>query len=224
MSNDFSVTEHIDPKSGVPHRIYTYRRKACRRVLLESRLCSQLAGYALIEKDLRSVLIWLGEIESRHTDGPSHKGEHFARSSDRANYNLIKGLFVAALTFYGKCFSKCEGRPVKLERAQLDDQFRSLHDECIAYRHNFAAHSGAKKIEYVEIALVSPVKYKDKVPFKVYRELSQPDLFWASSVEITLIALVEHAHSIASAKIEFLTEKIQQEEVIPNAKTYWQAK
>ncbi len=224
MSNDFSVTEHIDTKSGLPRRIYTYKRKPCRRVLLESRLCSQLAGYSLIEKDLRSVLIWLGEIESLHKDAPSRKGEHFARSPDRATYNLIKGLFVAALTFYGKCFSKCEGRPVKLERPQLDEKFRLLHDECIAYRHNFAAHSGAKKLEYVEIALVSPVKHKDKVPFKVYRELIQPDLFWPSSEEITLASLVEHVRSIVTTKIEFLTEKIQREEVVPNAQTYWAGK
>ena len=221
MDDYFSVTEYIDIKSGLPHRIYTYKRKPCRRVLLESRLCSQLAGYSLIEKDLRSVLIWLGEIESRHKGAPSRKGEHFARSPNRTAYNLIKGLFVAALTFYGKCFSRCEGRPVKLERAQLDEKFWPLHDECIAYRHNFAAHSGAKKLEYVEIALVSPVKYKDKVPFKVYRELFQPDLLWPSSQEITLISLVEHVRSIATSKIEFLTKKIQREEVIPNAHTYW---
>ena len=224
MTDDFSATEHVDTKSELAYRIYTYKRKLCRRVLLESRLCSQLAGYSLIEKDLRSVLIWLGEIESQHKDGPSRKGEHFARSTNRATYNIIKGLFVAALTFYGKCFSKCEGRPVKLERAQLDEKYRPLHDECIAYRHNFAAHSGAKKLEHVEIALVSPFKHKGKVPFKVYRELFQPDLFWPSSEEITLTSLAEHVRSIATSKIEFLTEKIQREEVIPNAQTYWGSK
>jgi hypothetical protein len=224
MSDDFSVTEHIDSKSGLPHRIYKYKRKECRRVLLNSRLCSQLAGYTLIEKDLRSVLVWLHEIEARHTDGTSRKIEHFARSSDRTTYNLIKGLFVATLTFYGKCFSKCEGRPVKLERAQLDERFYRLHDECIAYRHNFAAHSGAKKLEHVEIVLVSPARHKDKIPFKVYRELFQPDLFWPSSGEITLIELVEHVRSIANAKIDLLAEKIQREEIIPNAKKYWSAK
>jgi len=224
MSDDFSVTDHIDSKSGLPHRIYKYKRKECRRVLLNSRLCSQLAGYTLIEKDLRSVLVWLHEIEARHTDGTSRKIEHFARSSDRTTYHLIKGLFVATLTFYGKCFSKCEGRPVKLERAQLDERFYRLHDECIAYRHNFAAHSGAKKLEHVEIVLVSPARHKDKIPFKVYRELFQPDLFWPSSGEITLIELVEHVRSIANAKIDLLAEKIQREEIIPNAKKYWSAK
>jgi len=224
MSDDFSVTEHIDPKSGLAHRIYKYKRKECRRVLLDSRLCSQLAGYTLIEKDLRSVLIWLNEIGARHTDGPSRKGEHFARSSDRTTYNVIKGFFVAAITFYGKCFSRCEGRHVKLERAQLDERFHALHDECIAYRHNFAAHSGAKKLEHVEIVLVSPAKHKDQVPFKIYRELFQPDLFWPSSGEITLIALVEHVRSIANAKVDLLAEKIQREEIVPNAKKYWDAK
>ena len=221
MSEDFSVKEFIDAKTGLAYRIYKYKRGDCRRVLLNSRLCGQLAGYSLIEKDLRSVRIWLGEIDARHTDRPTRNGEIHGRSTDRANYNLIKGLFVAALTFYGKCFSKCEGRPVKLERVQVDARFHNLHDECIAYRHNFAAHSGAKKLEHVEIALVSPAKHKDKVHFKLYRELAQPDLFWSMPGEVALVELVEHARSIAMAKIELLTKKIQDEEVLPNAAKYW---
>lgn len=224
MTDDFSVAEFIDAESGRAYRIYKYKRGDCRRVLLDSRLCGQLAGYSLIEKDLRSVRIWLDEIDKRHTDRPNQKREIHRRSADRANYNLIKGLFVAALTFYGKCFSKCEGRPVKLERAQLDERFCVLHDECIAYRHNFAAHSGAKKLEHVEIALVSPVKYRGNVPFRVYRELAQPDLFWSLPGELALVDLVEHARAIAVAKIELLTKKIQDEEIVPNAARYWRVR
>jgi len=113
---------------------------------------------------------------------------------------------------------------VKLERAQLDERYYALHDEWIAYRHNFAAHSGAKKLEHVEIVLVSPVKHKDKVPFKIYRELFQPDLFWPSSGEMTLLALVEHARSISNGKIDLLAEKIQRDGIIPNANKYWGVK
>lgn len=220
----FSVKDFVEPQTGIARRIYSYKRKPCRRVLLNSRLCNQLAGYTLIEKDLRSVLTWLSEIENRHTEIPTRKGEIYGRGADRSNYNLIKGLFVAALTLYGKCFTKCEGRPVKLERAQLDEQFHRLHDECIAYRHNFAAHIGAKKLEYVEIALVSPIKYKEKVNFRIYQELYQPDLFWPSPGDITLTQLVEHTRLIAKQKCELLVEKIEREEVKPNAEKYWQAK
>jgi hypothetical protein len=71
-----------------------------------------MAGYTMIEKDLRSALTWLDEIERRHVEHWSDKKRSFGRAEDRDNYNIVKGLFVALLTFYGKCFSKCEGRPV----------------------------------------------------------------------------------------------------------------
>jgi hypothetical protein len=221
VSDEYAVKEVVEPRSGKVRRLYTYKQKPCRRVLLDSRLAGQLAGYTLIEKDLRSVLTWLLEIEALHTEGPTRKGEHFAKASDRKTYNLIKGLFVAALTFYGKCFSKCEGRPVKLERVQLEDKFRATHDTCMKYRHNFAAHSGAERLEHVDIALVLPLKAKKPVPPKLYRELFQPDLLSPSTGEIKLSELVEHARSVALTKIDVLSRKILMEEVYPKGQEYW---
>ncbi|MCQ8119022.1 hypothetical protein [Methylomonas rosea] len=224
MTNNFTVTEIIDPTSGNIERVYKYKKKPCRRLLLDSKLCRQLAGYTLIEKDLRNVLTWLHEIETRHNEGPARNDQNVHKPINRENYDLIKGLFVAALTFYGKCFSKCEGRPVKLERAQLDVKFHEIHDNCISYRHNFAAHSGAERLEHVQIALVFPVRFKNNVPFNLYRELNQPYLLWHTSEEIALADLVEHARSIAVSKIDLLSEKIKREEILPNANKYWRTK
>lgn len=222
VTDDWSVSEFLDRASGKVYRRYTYKRKPCIRVVLNSRLSQQLAGWTLIEKDLRNVAVWLKEIESRHKEAPKRKGESFGIGRDRETYNLIKGLFVAALTFYGKCFSKCEGRPVKLERAQLEERYRVLHDECISYRHNFAAHSGAAKIESVEIAVVLPEKFRSSVSPRIYHELSQPDLAWPSGDdEVSFQKLVEHARDIAGAKITRLSDKILHEEVLPKGYDYW---
>lgn len=222
MADDqFEAKEFLDRVTGKAYRIYTYKRRPCARIQLTSRLAEQLAGYTMIEKDLRSVLTWLEEIEKRHDERPTQKKHSFGRGGNRENYNLIKGLFVALLTFYGKCFSKCEGRPVKLERAQLDAKFHGLHDECIEYRHNFAAHSGAKKIEHVEVALVYPMKYKKEVNFMIFRELHQPDVFWPKAGAVSLRELFEHAREKALSKIDRLAEKIKNEEIIPNADKYW---
>lgn len=221
MDGDWRVKEIIEPASGKTHRLYSYKRKPCRRVLLNSRLVDQLSGYVLIEKDLRNVLVWLKEIEKLHVDASSIKGHHYAISPDRERYNLIKGLFVAALTFYGKCFSKCDARPVKLEQVQLNERYHALHDDCISYRHNFAAHSGAKKLEYVEIALVYPQKLKPGIEPRIYRELYQPDLLWPSGEDISLVELVEHVRSVANAKIVRLEKKILEEEVIPKGFVFW---
>lgn len=222
MAEDWSVREFLDKTTGKVYRRYTYKRKACTRVVLDSKLSQQLAGWALIEKDLRNVGAWLKEIESRHTESPKRKGQSYSHSRDRETYNLIKGLFVAAITFYGKCFSKCEGRPVKMERAQLEEQYRVLHDECLSYRHNFAAHSGAAKLERVEIALVFPGKFRAGVAPRIYHELFQPDLTWPSGEdEVTFQQLVEHARSIARVKMERLSDKIVSEEVLPKGYEYW---
>jgi len=167
------------------------------------------------------VLVWLEELKKRDVESPALRGNFFRNGIDRENYNLIKGLFVAALTFYGKCFSKCDGRPVKPERTQLDSKFRELHDLCISYRHNFAAHSGAKKLEHVKIAVVYPAKYKSKVPFRIFKELHQPDVFWPAPEDVSMPELLEHGRSIANRKIEQLATKIQNEEVIAKAALLW---
>lgn len=222
MADDqFEAREYLDRFTGKAYRIYTYKRRPCVRIELTSRLAEQMAGYAMIEKDLRSALSWLDEIERRHVEQGTDKAKSFDRAKDRDNYNIVKGLFVALLTFYGKCFSKCEGRPVKLERAQIAARLHKLHDECIEYRHNFAAHSGAKKIEHVEIALVYPSKFKKEVNFKIFRELHQPDLFWPKSGEASLRELLEHARKKAIAKMDLLSKKITNEEIIPHADKYW---
>lgn len=220
VDDGYDVKEIVEPNSGRIHRFYSFKKKPCRRVLLNSRLCDQLAGYTLIEKDLRSVIIWLKEIEHMQEQWPTPPRVRAMKSPDRATYNIIKGLFVAALTFYGKSFSKCEGRPVKLERAQIAPLFQSTHDRCISFRHNFAAHSGAKRLENVDIALVFPLKEKRSFSPKLYRELNQPDMALPIPGDATLVELAEHARSITLRKIDLLGRKIMEIEVLPRASEF----
>jgi len=225
MSDEWNVKEFLDRTPGKAERIYTYKRLRCKRVVLNSRLAGQLAGYTLIEKDLRSVAVWLREIGMRHTDRHRHESESHGRSEDRDNYNIIKGLFVASLTFYGKCFSQCEGRRVKLDRQIVDEPFLALHDECISYRNNFAAHSGAARVETVEIALVFPSNHKKKVLPKIYRELAQPDLVWSKKgQEESFLALVEHVRGKLLIKFDEPAAKILTDEVLPKGIEHWSRK
>ncbi len=71
--------------------------------------------------------------------------KHRKSGRDRMRYNLIKGLFVAALTFYAKSFATCEGRKVKLEKKNHDDDFQKKNQLIIDLRKNFAAHSGQRR-------------------------------------------------------------------------------
>jgi len=222
MPRRWTSKEVIEKETGNVYRLYSYNGKPCKRIVLDSPMAKQLAGYVLIEKDLRSAGVWLSEIENIRGDDALLDNKGSWRSEDRERYNLVKGLFVAALTFYGKCFSQCEGRRVKLERRQISEEFHKAHDDAILLRNNFAAHSGAKLIERAEVALVLPPKNKrDQLP-QIYREMTQPDLVFKKIGEKSLSELVEHARTIPLQKIAQLSEKILREEVLPKGYAFWE--
>jgi len=211
--NPFDVKDFIDPYSGEIVRKYFYKRKPCNRVTIKSKIADQLAGYALIEKDLRSCLVWIDEIDRRHDERPKDEKQRFGQGKNRDNYLIIKGLFVSILTFYGKCFAACEGRRVKLEKNKLDPEFHKAHDEAISYRNNFAAHSGAAKLERVKVAAVFPDPKNDHLPIRIYTELDQPDVYWPNGAnDVSLRDLIEHVRKIVLEKVEQLYEKISRED------------
>lgn len=215
--DNFTSNTIVDPHTGVISRKYFYKRKPCNRLELTSKLAVQLAGYTLIDKDLRSCLAWLDEIDRRHNEGPKKERDgKFFHAKDRDNYVIIKGLFVAVLTFYAKCFVTCDGRRIKLEKVQLDKKYHALHDEVMSFRHNFAAHSGATKIERVKIAVAySDVNPKSgNVATKVYTELDQPDIFSDEKDEVSFRGLVEYLRELVTAKRDQIGKKIEKEEVI----------
>ncbi|EIF8949889.1 hypothetical protein LF048_003580, partial [Vibrio cholerae] len=114
--------------------------------------------------------------------------------------------FVAALTFYAKCFATCEGRKVKLEKKNLDDDFQKKHQLVIDLRNNFAAHSGAEKVEKVKVVLALDTKRrKGAVPYFT-RELGQPDSYTLENIA-DFRCLVEHVKSLVDEKINTLKKK-----------------
>lgn len=224
MSDFFTFTDYLDKFTGEGHRIYKYKGKPCKRILLESKLTAQLAGYALIEKDLRSVVVWAKLLDDMQQS--SNDDGQFIRPTDREKFNVVKGLFVATLTFYGKCFSKCDARPVKLERRCVPESFQWVHDLCIKYRHNFAAHSGLEKVEYAKIVLVIP-KHNKKgrvLPKNIFSELFQPDLTWHSDESGSdFIKLFEAVLEFVRGKIFQLSQKIYSEDVFTKDDEYWRS-
>jgi len=221
--DDWTVKEVIEPKTGKVHRLYWHRGKVCKRIVLDTPMARQLAGYVLIEKDLWSAGIWLAEILKIRGEDVLLEPKSSQRAVDRERYNIVKGLFVAALTFYGKAFAQCEGRRIKLERRQLSEEFRIAHDEAISFRNNFAAHSGAKLLERAEIALVLPPRAKRDIQPRVYREMTQPDYAASTEGKKSFTQLVEHARSVPLRKIAELKDKILLEDVLPKGYTYWDA-
>lgn len=212
----YEITEIILP-DGEVRRKYFYKRKQAYRVFLKTRLSNRLTGYALIEKDIRNIKSWLRYIDDLFGDG---RKEGIIIASNREKFNIIKGLYIAFLASYGKCFTNCKGRNAKLEKVNLEEQYYHLHDELMRQRHNYVAHSGDDKVETADIALVFPQQRNALDRMNLFTELSQPD-YMGKFHDMELLGLVEHIHRIVEKKINELTNKIMNEEVFTEMPEYW---
>lgn len=92
MRDDWLVNEVVEPRSGNILRLYWYKGKVCKRVLLDSPMARQMAGYVLIEKDLRSATVWLDEIVRIRGEDAALDAKGSRNSEDRERYNLVKGI------------------------------------------------------------------------------------------------------------------------------------
>lgn len=116
---------------------------------------------------------------------------------------MVKGLLVAVLTCYAKLFSpSAKGRLVSLNIEVLKDvESIELHDQLIALRHGFAAHSGAEQIEIcVPIVVFLPLE-GGEIASDLVCELSQPSTF--------RIQDYEQIDSLMRFWLNYTEEKIQ---------------
>lgn len=130
--NGWKVREVAGETAVERQTFYYFNGKLAPRIQLKSQLVQQLAGYTLIEKDLRNVLAWLQAIDDFYPENDRENKSGF--SEDRGKSLIVKGLYVASLTFYGKCFSQCEGRRVKLDKKIIAPEFHDEHNELLKRR------------------------------------------------------------------------------------------
>jgi len=222
---NWTVKPVIDPATGKYKNEYFFEGAPAQRIPISSRLARNLAGYALIERDLRMVQQWLQKVHelSKAQLDEEKAGWHLTEKND-LDHNLALGLFVAAVTFYGKCFAQCEGRKIKLERDIIPSELRDAHDNMIRFRNNLAAHSGAEKFEDVQIVLVLKPKDSDQKPV-LSRELIQPEaLVDLRDEDRGFSNLVEYVRKRVLTKIEEINGKIFTEEINPKGLDYWNSK
>lgn len=214
MSDGWTIQEIVYSEyHGHNHYFYLGKRAPVVKVG-EEKLIKQYAGYTLIEKDLRSVLVWLNEIEKIDP-------QPFTRYEKPQLMDLVKGYFVAALTFYGKCFTTSKGRGIKYDRADVPEEHRPTHDTIMEMRHNFSAHSGIG-FESVKVSLVlHPDIHSDMKP-KLYSELRQPD--FDHELLNKMIVIVKILQEKSLDKRESVGEKFLNEVVLPEGKFNWYLK
>jgi hypothetical protein len=218
---DLVAKRFIDQSTGKSHTVYYYKRKLVPQVRLNGTLSEQVAGYALIEKDLQNALRWYKKLTELVEPFRSKRGEKYTVGTNRDVFDVAKGLFVAALTFYGKCFTQCEGRRAQLNRSMLASELRGTHDNYMLYRNSFAAHSGREKLEHAAASLLlHPKKKKQLVPRLVVNRY-QPDFILSTDGEPGLSELIVNAISVANDRHDRVTRRLMETEVMPKGLDHW---
>jgi hypothetical protein len=212
----------IDPNTGTHRQEYFFKGIPAKRVRLTSHLARQMAGYVLIERDLRMVGEWLKAIH-RMSQAPSTRDSHAWTTNDDATHVLVSGLFVAALTTYGKCFAKAEGRRIRLDVRWVPPGFEQTHERMLQMRNKFAAHSGSEDFEAVNVVLVIPVqKRRLRDEPRLYREMRQTEAVVSfEDDEFSFLELATQLQRKVLEKLDELNAKIFAEEIKPKGYAYW---
>jgi hypothetical protein len=156
----FTSKIEVDPETfDLKHRYY-FDSKECPKVILNSQQAKNFAAYALIKKDLKFVLKSFKYAISIASEklGTENDGDVFAyRAEVDAESDILKALYISGVVTYGKCFTKADGRRVKLEYKDLfkdEEKYEKLHLELMEQRHQYIAHGGKTKYEKVQPILV----------------------------------------------------------------------
>lgn len=214
MSDGWTIKEIVHPNyNGHNHYYYLGKRAPVVKVDNE-KMIKQYAGYTLIEKDLRSVIVWLNEIEKINP-------EPLSRYKNPLTMDLVKGYFVAALTFYGKCFTTSTGRGIKYDRNNVPEEYRDTHDLIMKMRHNFTAHSGIG-FEQVKVSLALHPDINEDMQPQLYTELRQPDFDQDLVKKMSIIAQILQQQ--AKKKRGDIGDRFLKEIVRPKGKLYWYQK
>ncbi|EJQ0795070.1 hypothetical protein NYD82_004218, partial [Cronobacter sakazakii] len=117
-------------------RIYKQKGVILPRIPLKGRFVEQYVALQLLDKDLRNVIGWEGIIKNICDN--LNQEQHFTHPDLEKNL-MLKSLFISKVITYGKCFTEAKGRRFTLQRSNVPEQYRDLHDLIMNIRHNFAA-------------------------------------------------------------------------------------
>ncbi len=138
---------------------YLYKGKHPASVIhFHTKKARHLAGYQLIDKDLRDALLWIDHINEI---APPSESKKFYTEPDSAN-RIAKGLFKAAVINYIKAYDLGDGRFVSLNKAQLPVKLQAAHTLFYDLRNNYIAHGGLSEFEKCEVTFAIPPRHKLK--------------------------------------------------------------
>jgi hypothetical protein len=128
----------------------------CPQITLTSPQAKIFSNFALIKKDLKfcknalRIAIRLSSTENELKEVGGLRPEYDDQS------DILKGMFISFVITYGKCFTKADGRRVKLETKNIFEGsgLKEMHLELMNLRHEYIAHGGNTKFEQVDPVIV----------------------------------------------------------------------
>jgi len=131
----------------------------CPQIKLDSMQSKLFANYALIKKDLKfcKQALKIAISLAKSSDDLTSKGQFRAEFDEESD--ILKAMYISFVVTYGKCFTKADGRRVKLETKEIfeDDEVKEEHLSVMTQRHEYIAHGGKTNLEQVEpIVILHP--------------------------------------------------------------------
>lgn len=198
-------------------RIYKQGGKIIPRIPLSGHYIEQYIALMQLDKDLRNVLGW-NELAEEMLHGMDQE-KNFNEPDMKKNL-ILKSLFVSKITTYAKCFTEAKGRRITLNRANVPEEHRSMHDDLIQARHNFTAHKGDSMYEASGMSLLLPGK-KKSMYCHLFSELNQANFYSDEEGFEETKKLCESLRSYIKGKQEKLLAKIYDEKIHSKPISFW---
>jgi hypothetical protein len=117
---------------------YSYQKKQATRFELNSELAHRFGAYDSMIEDMSMILEFVSQIKKLID------AAELDQLDDQSHLSTIQGLFIAALSVYGRCFNKAVGRKITLRESYFKEAEIELgiHRKLMKLRNNYAAHWG----------------------------------------------------------------------------------
>lgn len=197
-----------------------------RVVQLKGILPLQIRAYHMIRQDLLHAREWIADAEDGVPDVlASYHPSKQPTERTKEFFRKRQPLFVAGITFYGKCFMEAKGRNgVVLDRSSIKGDFRSVHDSLMLLRHNLTAHAGLEKFE--DAAIFCLMKDNNDGTYLVSTQLGHQQTSArtpiSGSTAPSYLNLIDHVLALVAKKISLL-EKDLDDSVAAHHEVLWVA-
>ena len=123
--------------------------------------------------------------------------------------------------FYGKCFTKAQGRGTSLSKSFVPHEYHDKHDEILEYRHTLAAHSGKGPWDTGKVRLVLPPQKGSELWKGLKGEVRRFDFEDDRLDDFPFLKLIKTVREKALAKMSKVGEKILKDLVFCKGEDYW---